>query len=141
MCNIVSRIDQWSNSKESPTAASALYMDTLKQIKPSFYDVLWNDDFLVKQKLDNTAIHYKFIDGHPSPIESLEYLKLVTGIVFNDDTTQSVHNAQIKWQNYFRDLAPKSSQDIFRPCEMSKAQQEQISKDTKIWTQEKVKQL
>lgn len=141
MCDIVSRVDQWSDTVSEPTAASRLYDTVLKEIKPSFYDVLWNNDLLIKQKLDNDAVHYKFIDGHPSPTEALEYIKLVTDIEISHETEQSVCDANLTWQTFFKTQSERSSQDIFRPCEMSAAEKEQIFRDTQIWPQENIKQL
>ena len=141
MCDIVTRTDQWSSSKAKPNPASSLYQSTLTDIKPSFYDILWQDDNMVKQKKDAKIVHKRFIDGHPSPAEALEYLEAVTDIDFDTATRDAVQKSQLFWRDFCAENASGSSQQIFRPSEMTEEQIDNLTRGTQIWPQEKVMRL
>jgi hypothetical protein len=143
MCDIVTRTDQWAEttSKNHQTVASELYKETLSQICPSFYDVLWHDDNTFKQIKDTRVVHPRFIDGHPSPQEGLEYLEAVTDIEFNNETHNAVQRSQLFWKSFLSDCADQVTSTTFKPFEMSKDQKKQLIDGTQIWPQEKVNSL
>lgn len=55
----------------------SMYKSSLNTIKPSYYEVLWNDntDCIVKEF--DTIFHGNFSDVHPLPIHHLKYLEKV----------------------------------------------------------------
>ena len=136
MCDIINRTDQWAelNSKQ-PNNISQLYQTTLDQICPSFYDTLWNDDPTVKKIKDNQVVHTKFIDGHPSPVEGLEYLQAVTNINFDSDTIDAVEGSQQFWKDFL------VKQKISRPWRMTKDEISSLTLGTEIWPAEKISRL
>ena len=81
-----------------------LYRDTLSKVLPSFYQTLWNNDFYNKIEQERELFKFKnqfpkFADGHPSPIEHLEYLQKVFNYTFKKDTVDSVNEIQEQWVN------------------------------------------
>jgi hypothetical protein len=101
MCDIAQQIDQWA---ETPTSVewrvSNMFKSTLDKILPNFKDVLWQGDHLVKKKKDSDLFGLKFVDGHPTPGEHLEYLQAVTDIEFSTDVVNAVHDSQEKFVDY-----------------------------------------
>lgn len=128
MCDIINRKDQWAKlTSKNSNHIGRLYQPTLDQIRPSFYDTLWNDDPIVKQIKDYQTVHTKFIDGHPSPLEGLEYLQAVTNINFDNDTVAAVKNSQQFWKDFL------VKQKICTPYNMTKDEISQLALGTKIW--------
>jgi hypothetical protein len=136
MCDLINRKDQWAESNTKPNdRISRLYRTTLDQIRPSFYDTLWNDNPSVKQIKDYQEVHKKFIDGHPSPVEGLEYLQAVTDIEFGTSTIDAVEKSQQFWRDFLIE------RKISRPWSMAKEEIAQLELGTKIWPTEKISRL
>jgi hypothetical protein len=96
--------DQWGRTFSDDSELQLLskliqtYDILNKEMLPSFYKVLWNNDISVKFNIDKEKIHTEFIDGHPSPQEHLDYLKTVFPYhTFNDDTIHLIENVEKLW--------------------------------------------
>ena len=74
-----------------------IYHESIKEILPSFYQVLWNNDLQFKTKKDRQLVHPLYSDGHPSPQEHYEYLKSVFDHNWTANTDRTVSEAQDKW--------------------------------------------
>jgi hypothetical protein len=136
MCDIINRKDQWATPNSNHCdSISQLYHSTLEQIRPSFYDTLWNDDPSFKQIKDYQIVHKRFIDGHPSPQEGLDYLQAVTDIKFDDNTIQSVEKSQQFWKNFLVE------RKISRPWSMTQDETGELTAGTNIWPTEKTSRL
>lgn len=141
MCDIARRKNQWGEADTQKTKVDHLYSDTLTQITNSFYDVLWNDDNMVKQIRDTQQVHPRFIDGHPSPKESLEYLQAVTDIKFNNETKVATAQAHQSWQEILSSKATEYKKDTFRVSDLNDNDIKFLKSSTEIWPSEKVKKL
>lgn len=98
MCEISETLDQWEGQTknvidEKIKTVIDLYQPYLQKILPSFYRVLWNDDIGIKWKRDWRHIHRYFSDGHPLPIEHLEYLQKTFDYEFSERTILEVKRA------------------------------------------------
>lgn len=113
MCNIVEKFNQSSNISIIPDHLVPVYeklldfyKSELEFIKPSFFEVLWNNDvynnkFLVKDK--NGSEYFR--DGHPYPIEHFEYLKTVFNKhTFKETTIDAVNLSQTNLITFINDM-------------------------------------
>lgn len=79
------------------TNIESLYSTYLKIIKPSFYEILWdnniNKKFLNEKKL---KIKNNFSDGHPLVTEHLKYLQTVLNIEFSPNIIQIIYETDNK---------------------------------------------
>lgn len=90
-------LDQWSirnlfQSSMKHAKLYNLYRHYLNKILPSYATVLYKDDFSNKFKQESETIAAKFKDGHPEPLEHLQYLESVFDHRFSDDTRAIVKN-------------------------------------------------
>jgi len=98
MVNIASTPDQYSDDTKIFDNITGIFSNTLSKIHKSFYEVLWDDKISIKLKRDMQLISKKFIDGHPHPAETLDYLqKTFTEHSFDARTIQSVGEIQQQW--------------------------------------------
>jgi hypothetical protein len=86
-----------------------MFKPSLDKIKPSFYEVLWNNKIDDKFK-SVTSQFNNFSDCHPTPIEHLTYLQKVRvlDIEFKQSTIDKVNNSQKLWYDILKewDLDP-----------------------------------
>jgi hypothetical protein len=109
MCDIVNQIDQNGGGfivdqryKEHYSKLCELYKTDIKNILPSFFSVLWNND-IYRNKIvaDRDKIGELFSDGHPDPWDHLTYLKLVfSDHQFKDETIDKVSQVQTNYINF-----------------------------------------
>ena len=96
MCNIIDVIDQGqeNNLKNSvlKQKIKEMYKPELDRLLPDFFSMLWKND-LQKYKFsrDWKEISKFFQDGHPTPIEHLEYLQSIFPNSFNKNTVEQVN--------------------------------------------------
>tara|TARA_Y200000002_G_scaffold247232_1_gene204587 strand:- start:1026 stop:1955 length:930 start_codon:yes stop_codon:yes gene_type:complete len=117
MCDIVEQPNQWSEATQEKRIdwdqeldeLLKFYNPTLSHLKASFYDILWNNNMDNKIKKDKKLINNSYIDGHPSPIEHLMYLKGVFKHKWKDSTDRAVELAQSNWVKLLRDASKKGN--------------------------------
>lgn len=106
MCNIVNQINQWEETSSEQQnlvyKISNLYNKNLSKIAPSFYDVLWQGNIDSKWQKDWSTVHKNYSDGHPTPLEHLEYLQAVLDYEFSNKTTDSIKKLQENWISYIQ---------------------------------------
>ena len=106
-----------------------LYKESLNEIPPSFFKVLWKNKLDAKFYSDRKLVHPKFKDGHPNPMEHHYYLKQTFRYNWRNETEKKVSEAQIKWIKLMQDAIEKgyvtdqSNIDGFRFNEYLKANQ------------------
>jgi hypothetical protein len=71
-----------------------IYGSYMKQIKPSFFKVLWDNNLENKQRWNKQRTKNKFTDLHPHPIEHLTYIERVMDYKFSDRVQQEVADTQ-----------------------------------------------
>lgn len=99
MVDIVKNTNQWSTDRHDTKLSKGVFEPTIKKINNSFYEILWNNDIKKKFEKDR-KINPNFKDGHPFPLESLEYLQQIfLGHKFNDTTVQKVNEINNKMMN------------------------------------------
>lgn len=101
-------------SKEEQTMldeVKTLFSSSLSKIKPSFYDVLWDNKLENKMNALWAQFDSKFSDAHPSPIEHYRYLETVLNYKFKDSTVKKVQEVQSIWE----DILHKWAADPNRP--------------------------
>lgn len=107
MCNIKKHINQWengeSNYNDELLELSNLYKDSLSNISPSFYEILWHNDISYKWKKDWTEIHPHYSDGHPTILEHYQYLTRVFDFDFSERTKNAVNSLHAQWRKYIRE--------------------------------------
>lgn len=106
MCNVTKHVNQWENSvknenKELKNIAD-IYKNALSEIRPSFYDVLWNGNIDYKWKKDWQEIHPHYSDGHPTIKEHFEYLTKTFDYNFSSKTITRVETLHNDWIDYIR---------------------------------------
>ena len=74
-----------------------IYSGVINSLKPSFYDVLFNNNWMQKFKSDKKLINKNFQDGHPHPLEHYDYLKRIFKHEWRDETDKAVERVQQKW--------------------------------------------
>ena len=141
ICDLAGRIDQFAESNQLKPPAVDLYQQTLSEISPSFYDVLWQDDLNKKYQSDINLISKKFVDGHPSPQESLQYLCNVMNIKFTDEVINEVSESQNNWKNILRKFSEECTFKNCRINQMSISQLNEIDSSTRIWPEHHIKCL
>ena len=106
MCNIANQINQWEETSSEQQnlvyKISNLYNKNLSKIAPSFYDVLWQGNIDSKWQKDWSTVHKNYSDGHPTPLEHLEYLQAVLDYEFSNKTTDSIKKLQENWISYIQ---------------------------------------
>ena len=70
------------------------YSTYTKQIKPSFYQVLWDNDLGNKQRINQIRAGKQYRDMHPWPSEHMNYIEQVLDYQFSDRVRQDVEDAQ-----------------------------------------------
>lgn len=92
--------NQW-DLKKNPNlnlkTLTEMYDESLRQILPSFYSTLWNNNLEAKIAKDRKIVHKIFQDGHPTPLEHYDYLKNVFKHDWSDNTDQVVGATQKTW--------------------------------------------
>lgn len=74
-----------------------LYKETISYLQPSFYDVLFNNNWNQKFKSDQKLVNKNFQDGHPHPLEHYDYLKRTFKHSWRPSTNEKVGDVQKKW--------------------------------------------
>lgn len=106
MCDIVKIINQWNPSQKTDQKVkniANLYSESINQILPSFYDVLWRGNVDNKWKKDWREIHPHYSDGHPTPLEHLQYLQRTISPSISQSTKEAVSDLYKEWCEYIRD--------------------------------------
>jgi hypothetical protein len=100
MCDITKRINQWNiNSNNDTDSIKELYNTTLNKIKPSFYDVLWNNNLELKFQKNKKEIHINYFDGHPTILEHCTYLEKTFNYCLSNKTKDVVSKTYQEWLN------------------------------------------
>ena len=73
-----------------------LYAPSLKQIKDSYYKVLWNNDIENKFEQEKIEIGENMRDGHPFLIEHLQYIQTVLNFNPSEKTKITVNESHNK---------------------------------------------
>lgn len=95
MCDIIDTIDQAQANVLKDLSFKEkiieMYKKELNQIHPNFFNVLWKNN-LQKYKFprDKEEISEFFSDGHPTPLEHLEYLQNIFPDTFSENTAKAV---------------------------------------------------
>jgi adenylate kinase family enzyme len=95
MCDIVDTIDQGQaeilKNLSFKEEIIKMYKNELDQLHSDFYNVLWqNNPQTYKFPKDMKEISELFSDGHPTPIEHLEYLQNIFSNTFSEKTSDAV---------------------------------------------------
>ena len=114
MCDIIEQPNQWGDHKgrveprmEDWELDQLIkhYHEPISHLKPSFYNILYNNNIQSKFDKDRKLINPGFFDGHPSPIEHLMYLKGVFNHQWKDSTDRAVEETQKTWVKMLRDAS------------------------------------
>lgn len=87
--------------RESPNDMKMLrdqYQNTLNLLLPDFLSTLWQGDWKNKLKLNYQILKIPFDDSHPSPDETLEYLRLVFDHPWKSITIDAISDCQLNWK-------------------------------------------
>ena len=107
MCDIKTQINQWEDANphnnKHLTQISKIYEKSLSKIAPSFYETLWQNNIDNKWNKDWDTIHKNFSDGHPTPIEHLEYLEKTFDYDFSLKTKNAVESLHTDWVNFIKE--------------------------------------
>ncbi|MAV94140.1 MAG: hypothetical protein CMA31_00460 [Euryarchaeota archaeon] len=82
-----------------------LYAEPIGNILPSFYDVLFNNNWNSKFKADRKLVNKSFQDGHPHPLEHYDYLKRVFKHEWRKETNDKVGQIQKQWIKLMNDVS------------------------------------
>ena len=115
MCNIVDKIDQAGGMFDAQEKQSThneiknLYQTTLDSIKPSFMEVLWNNDVYLNKIIPQEKKFYNwFSDGHPSPLDHLTFLnRTFSNHHWKESTINTVNHAEDKCNEFILEHAWK----------------------------------
>lgn len=93
MAPIATTYNQWGENKPEQTSTSEqlveLYKPYLDEMLPSFYDVLWKGS--IENKMEEERQKYgRFIDGHPTLLEHLNFMEKIFDHKFKEDTKKKV---------------------------------------------------
>jgi hypothetical protein len=107
MCDIVNRFDQYglpTNSEPTENYKKLVlsYRQHLLKIKKDFYSVLWQDNLQIKFENDSAVVHNQFQDGHPSPLEHLEYVENTFWNI-GQATKEKIHDIQTIWTTILKE--------------------------------------
>lgn len=108
MCSL-DMANQW-DSKDTITVINELkheYDFYLSKINSSFYEVLWNNDIQNKIRLEKSLYGGNFIDGHPTPKESLIYLEKSFDHNFSTSTNDVVEKSDMILHQVILDFVQK----------------------------------
>ena len=144
MCDLLNKVNQWDKpnknlTRREETELRPMFKDLLSNVAPSFYDVLWHNDIDFKREKDREVVHQNFVDGHPSPIEHLEYIESVLGPM-RTDTKNAVSESQTKWAEFLRHKA-ELSKGYFYTSNLSQSDETHLYNSTKICYTEELKQF
>lgn len=138
MCDLIEQVDQGDTNHvdaDNHQYQNILktYSKTIKEIKPSFYKILWNNDiYHNKFVVENNLFKNKFSDGHPNPLEHFSYLeKLFVDHKFKDTTKAAANSAQKTWVNFISTFAFHSKKP-FAVYNLDQRNQERLKKLTKV---------
>lgn len=115
MCNVNKQVNQWlnqTNFNKDFEKVSSLYQNMFNKMLPSFYEVLWNNDTDYKTRLDKEITHSKFVDGHPTIIEHLQYLQTIFDYQFTEKTIKIVNKTYSDWVNFIKNNKIKSIHEL-----------------------------
>ena len=138
MLDITAFKDQWDlETKKEDIELNklhALYHETLENLIPSFYDVLYSNQLKKKFKQDSKLINRYFKDGHPNPFEHYAYLKEVFKHDWKDTTDAAVSEAFDKWKKLLQDAARpyEIRQEFFNVYKMNERWMKMFFYETKI---------
>lgn len=91
-----------------------LFGESLSKIKPSFYEVLWDND--INYKVGTLTCQFNnFSDSHPTPKEHLIYMQKVLDHTFSDATIAKVDAAQATWTKILSDWDKDPNRDPAYP--------------------------
>jgi len=107
MCDVVNRFDQYGSPVDGEPTENykklvLSYKPHLLKIKRDFYSVLWQDDLQNKFENDSKIIHNQYQDGHPSPLEHLEYVEHTFWNI-GQSTKAKIQNIQTIWANILKE--------------------------------------
>lgn len=127
MNNLVHYVDQWDSnvkvedsklprefgSKSRVKQLRELYSETISNLQPSFYDVLYNNNWAQKFKADRKIVNKHFQDGHPHLLEHYDYLKRVFEHNWRPSTNEKVGELQKKWVKLMHDASATATDNKF----------------------------
>lgn len=134
MVELTEQIDQ-QGKRENITnphqqKLTEMYKDTISFIKPSFFSVLWRDDIYTNKILVDIKFYNGFFsDGHPTPLEHLEYLKTVFP---KHKIKTSTVDAVLKADNYLKDFIKSRATQPFALYQLSGTELNELKFNTKI---------
>lgn len=102
MLDITKFPNQWDQST-MPLKFQNLFQTEINYLKPSFYTVLWDDDYETNKYNKEIQI-FKQVDGHPSPYEHLKYLQGVFAHTWKQKTIQQIKELEEVYQQAFSKL-------------------------------------
>lgn len=88
--------DQWRPFKSKVPNLNKLFSQEKKFIKPSFYEILWNNN--ISKNRDKELERYKFYDGHPSPLEHFVYLSSIFEHSWKDSIISKLQIVQTEYE-------------------------------------------
>ena len=86
-----------------------IYKETISNLKPSFYSVLYNNNWTKKFKADRKLVNKNFQDGHPHPLEHYDYLKRTFNHNWSPSTNEKVGDIQKKWIKLMNNVSHNDS--------------------------------
>jgi hypothetical protein len=116
MCDIVTRFNQNDSKHMIPENLISkydrlltLYKDEIDFIRPSFFEILWENDIQKNKFIPNESKGFIcFKDGHPYPEEHFRYLKNVFDQHnFDEKTTIKIDDVQKKFVNFIKEKSHK----------------------------------
>lgn len=90
-----------------------LYKPYLEKIEKSFFTGLWkNNMYQYKLLPDKEVFGPYFSDGHPTPSEHFEYLKLTFDHVFKQETVEAVNVSNENLVNFIKDISDQKKKQF-----------------------------
>jgi hypothetical protein len=140
MCDIIDQFDQSSaksivpeNSIQQYSRLLDMYSQELNFMQLSFFKVLWNNNISKnKFNVEKSQGRIYFQDGHPYPVEHLQYLKTIfSEHTFQKNTVDAVEFSQKKLKEFI-DVTSEKYKRPWAIYEISVERSEQLYKDTSI---------
>lgn len=148
MCDIAEQIDQndlvatYDNRFNSQhKKLCELYKPQLEKIQKSFFTKLWNNNVYSNKILPDTEIFGSyFSDGHPTPSDHFNYLKLTFEHNFKDTTAKSVNISNRNLINFIKHISDKRKK-LFAIWELGLNEKTELLNSTIIKNSESIEQI
>jgi hypothetical protein len=115
MCNITDKFNQWKSNNINELNLSQLkklYNPILIKFLPSFYEILWENNFDKKIEKDKVLIDATFRDGHPTILEHYEFIIKTFSYKFSKKSLRVIKETQYNWQNFVKNNVRKGKNGI-----------------------------